>query len=506
MHPEIILFFSRHLLEYDIYSLIKAFWTGAEVRITYDIPEDTAGKALCCVIYEGAGEEISGVRFSVELPDREISEALQMYGQGSREARIGIEQGSTKLEIKNRVKQLVYCLLRDMAGKDLPWGDLTGIRPVGLVSHLLASGMTDAEILRYMQTEWFVSDVKSRLALETAKRERTVLEKIDPASGWSLYIGIPFCPSICLYCSFGSHPLERWKEQVEDYLEALKKELRAIAQMMNEKRLDTIYIGGGTPTSLSENQLEKLMDMVTEIFDIRQLCEFTVEAGRPDTISQKKLRILKSHGVSRISVNPQTMNEKTLERIGRKHTVKETTDAFALAREEGFDNINMDLIIGLPGEGEHDVAYTLGEIKKLSPDSLTIHSLALKRATRLNLFREDYESDAFVNSEEIMEMTKTCAEEMGMHPYYLYRQKNIAGNFENTGYAREGKEGLYNILIMEQRQMIVAAGSGASTKLFADGGRIIRIENVKDLTQYLERVDEMIEKKRSGLTALRSGA
>ncbi|MBR2560868.1 MAG: coproporphyrinogen dehydrogenase HemZ, partial [Eubacterium sp.] len=311
---------------------------------------------------------------------------------------------------------------------------------------------------------------------------------------------------ICLYCSFGSHPLERWKEQVEDYLEALKKELRAIAQMMNEKRLDTIYIGGGTPTSLSENQLEKLMDMVTEIFDIRQLSEFTVEAGRPDTITKKKLQILKGHGVSRISVNPQTMNEKTLERIGRKHTVIETTDAFALAREEGFDNINMDLIIGLPGEGERDVAYTLGEIKKLSPDSLTIHSLALKRATRLNLFREEYESDAFVNSEEIMEMTKACAEEMGMHPYYLYRQKNIAGNFENTGYAREGKEGLYNILIMEQRQMIVAAGSGASTKLFADGGRIIRIENVKDLTQYLERVDEMIEKKRSGLNALRSGA
>ena len=498
MRPEITLFFSDKYLEYDIYSLIKAFWPQAEIQITYDRPEEPSEKTLCLVEYDGEKEKIGGVRFRMEIPDGGAAEALGIREDTPRQADRAIAPDTPKLEIKNQVKQVVYRLLCELTGRALPWGDLTGIRPVGLVSNLLEQGLSDEEILRHMKTEWYVSDGKCRLALETAKTEQKILRELQPESGWSLYIGIPFCPSICLYCSFGSHPLDRYQDKVDDYLAALKTELAAIAGMMKGRRLDTIYIGGGTPTSISAEQLEGLLETVGDLFPVPLLKEYTVEAGRPDTITEEKLEVLRRHGVSRISVNPQTMNDRTLERIGRKHTAKETREAFALARKAGFDNINMDLIVGLPGEGEREVAKTLEEIRALSPDSLTIHSLALKRATRLHLFREEYEDESFVSSEAIMDMTRDCAEEMGMHPYYLYRQKNMAGNFENTGYAAAGKEGLYNILIMEQRQPILAAGSGASTKLFGAGGQIIRIENVKDLTQYLERTGEMIEKKRRG--------
>ena len=231
-----------------------------------------------------------------------------------------------------------------------------------------------------------------------------------------------------------------------------------------------------------------------------------MEAGRPDTITKEKLQVLRQFPVDRISVNPQTMNQETLDRIGRKHTVEETRTAFAAARDAGFTNINMDLIVGLPGEGEKEVARTLEEIRKLSPDSLTVHSLALKRATRLHLLRDAYEEESFVNSERIMDMTEACAADLGMTPYYLYRQKNIAGNFENVGYAREGKACLYNILIMEQRQTILGAGSGASTKLIHENGtRVDRVENVKDLQQYLTRIEEMTERKRKGIEAFLNG-
>ena len=233
---------------------------------------------------------------------------------------------------------------------------------------------------------------------------------------------------------------------------------------------------------------------------MEELKEFTVEAGRPDTITREKLAVLKEFPVSRISINPQTMNQETLDLIGRKHTVEDIREKFWTARELGFDNINMDLIVGLPGEHKEQVAHTLEEMKKLDPDSLTVHSLALKRATRLNLFKDQYEEISFENSREIMQMTESCAREMGMGPYYLYRQKNIAGNFENVGYAKLDKAGIYNILIMEEKQTIIAAGAGASTKfVFQHGERIERVENVKDLKNYVERIDEMLERKRDGI-------
>ena len=287
---------------------------------------------------------------------------------------------------------------------------------------------------------------------------------------------------------------------VEPYLKALFQELSFISEQMRGKTLDTIYIGGGTPTTLEADQLRRLLVHIQREFPMEELKEFTVEAGRPDTITREKLAVLKEFPVSRISINPQTMNQETLDLIGRKHTVEDIREKFWTARELGFDNINMDLIVGLPGEHKEQVAHTLEEMKKLDPDSLTVHSLALKRATRLNLFKDQYEEISFENSREIMQMTESCAREMGMGPYYLYRQKNIAGNFENVGYAKLDKAGIYNILIMEEKQTIIAAGAGASTKfVFQHGERIERVENVKDLKNYVERIDEMLERKRDGI-------
>lgn len=269
-----------------------------------------------------------------------------------------------------------------------------------------------------------------------------------------------------------------------------------MAEAFKDKKLNTIYIGGGTPTTLEPDQLECLLSKIENSFNLSFLQEWTVEAGRPDSITREKLKTIKRHPVTRISINPQTMKDETLELIGRRHTVLQVKDAFLLAREEGFDNINMDIIVGLPQETKEDVENTLEEIKKLGPDNLTVHSLAIKRAARLNTQKEEYAGMKSVNSESTMELTQDAAEEMGMKPYYLYRQKNMTGNMENVGYAKPGKEGIYNILIMEEMQTIVALGAGAITKAVYPNGRIERCENVKDIKTYLEKTDEMIERKK----------
>ena len=243
-------------------------------------------------------------------------------------------------------------------------------------------------------------------------------------------------------------------------------------------------------------QLDRLLSKIEDSFDFSHLLEYTVEAGRPDSITREKLVVLRKHGISRISINPQTMKQETLDLIGRRHTVAQTIESFHLARELGFDNINMDLIVGLPGEELDDVRHTMEEICKLSPDNLTVHSLAIKRAAKFRMFPEDYAGMRMENNWEIIELTAKYAREQGLLPYYLYRQKNMAGNFENVGYAAEGKAGLYNILIMEEKQTILALGAGSISKRVEPGRKIVRCENVKDVAQYIARVDEMIERKR----------
>ena len=260
--------------------------------------------------------------------------------------------------------------------------------------------------------------------------------------------------------------------------------------------LDTVYFGGGTPTSLSPEDLDTLITKLKNTFDFSTVQEFTVEAGRPDSITMEKLEVLKKHGVTRISINPQTMKQETLKIIGRRHTVEDVKDRFHMARELGFDNINMDLIIGLPEEDLDDVRSTMEQVKELGPDSLTVHSLAIKRAARLNTMKEVYKDLKITNTQEMIDLTAEYARGMGLEPYYLYRQKNMAGNFENVGYAKPGKACLYNILIMEEKGDILACGAGTTTKItYPDENRLERVENVKDVEQYISRINEMIERK-----------
>ena len=402
-----------------------------------------------------------------------------------------------RFETKNRIKRRLYVLLMGETGKQLPWGTLTGIRPTKIAMTKLAEGALPEEIFRYMKETYFTSDEKIRLSIEIAQRERQLLSAIDYKNGYSLYIGIPFCPTTCLYCSFTSYPIGKWKERTGEYLEALFREMDYVAEEKRGCTLDTVYFGGGTPTSLSPEDLDILITRLKKTFDFSTVQEFTVEAGRPDSITREKLQVLKNHGVTRISINPQTMKEETLKLIGRRHTVEDVKERFQMAREMGFDNINMDLIIGLPEEGLEDVRTTMEEVKALAPDSVTVHSLAIKRAARLNTMKEVYKDLKITNTQEMIDLTAQYAREMGLEPYYLYRQKNMAGNFENVGYAAPGKACIYNVLIMEEQQTIIGCGAGTTTKrLFPEENRIERVENVKDVEQYISRIDEMIERKR----------
>ena len=405
-------------------------------------------------------------------------------------------EDSDRKTIRDNLKRELYRAFNKITGKVLPWGTLTGIRPTKILYNFMEEGMDEASIKEQIAKEYLASPAKIDLACEVAQNERRLLHSVDFEKGYSLYVGIPFCPTTCLYCSFTSYPLSLWKNRVDEYLDALIKELSFYSEMLKGKKATSIYMGGGTPTTLNAGQLTRLITFIRENFDISELKEFTVEAGRPDSIDESKLEALRALDIDRISINPQTMNQKTLDLIGRRHSVTQVKDAFYLARECGFTNINMDLIIGLPGETKEDVAHTLDELRIMRPDSLTVHSLAIKRAARLNIFKDDYKDYRIENTDEIISMTYDFAKELGLEPYYLYRQKNMAGNFENVGYAKKDCFGLYNVLIMEEVQTIVAAGAGTVCKRVYPGGRIERCDNVKDVGLYISKIDEMIERKR----------
>lgn len=409
----------------------------------------------------------------------------------------GLAEGPEKKYLKKELKKQIYRVMHELTKAELPWGALTGIRPTKLIVTMIeaAPDVTDEEITSFLKENYYVTDEKAALGIQIARREIKLLEKIDYEEGYSLYIGIPFCPTTCLYCSFTSYPIGAYTKKADDYVTALLKEISYASARFADRKLNSIYIGGGTPTTLEPEQLERLLHAVRDSFDFSHNREFTVEAGRPDSITPEKLAVLLKYGVTRISINPQTMNQKTLDLIGRYHTVEQVKETFQMARSMGFDNINMDFIVGLPGETMEDIRFSMEEVQKLNPDSLTIHSLAIKRAARLNIMREQYKDFTIENNEQIMELCAAAAENMGMTPYYMYRQKNIAGNMENVGYARTGRAGIYNILIMEEKQTIVALGAGSVTKRIYPDGRIERCANVKDVGQYIDRIDEMIERK-----------
>lgn len=467
---------SSSAYEQDIRELCMAFYPG-EVYIHEEAPDIR----LCLRGRED--QEASGFILTLEEGDYLETQTVTV-------------DYSDRFETKNRIKRLLYRMLQKRTGRNLPWGTLTGIRPTKIAMTKLGEGRTDEEIRQYMKDTYYTSDEKIALSIEIAHREKDLLSAIDYEHGYSLYIGIPFCPTTCLYCSFTSSPIGKWEGRTGEYLEALFKEMDYTARKMAGRPLDTVYFGGGTPTALSAVDLELLMGKLKQTFNFKDVKEFTVEAGRPDSITWEKLEVLKRFGVTRISINPQTMQQKTLDLIGRRHTVEEVKDRFLLARQMGFDNINMDLIIGLPGEEPEDVRQTLEAVRALSPDSLTVHSLAIKRAARLNTMKEQYADYKITNTQEMVDLTAAYAGEMGMEPYYLYRQKNMAGNFENVGYSVPGKACIYNILIMEEKQTILACGAGTTTKvLYPAENRLERAENVKDVEQYIERIEEMLLRK-----------
>ena len=367
--------FNKKEFEYDAYTLVKAFYPKEEVKM-YCTLEEEKPKDYEKLVSISYGDQVV---IGVHTRDQTLEDAAPY------------DEGEDRKKRKNILKQILYKLLVQETGHTLPWGNLTGIRPVKIAMGLIEEGMTNAQAADYMRNTYFTSNEKTALAIAIANRERDILKDIDYQKGYSLYVGIPFCPSICLYCSFSSSPLEKWRDRVDDYLTALLKELDFIAQAMKGRPLNTIYIGGGTPTTLEPDQLRRLLGHIQEKFPVEEVSEYTIEAGRPDSITREKLLAIREFPVTRISVNPQTMNQKTLELIGRKHSVEDTIKAFLLARDCGFDNINMDLIVGLPGEHKEDVEHTLEEVKKLQPDSLTVHSLAVKRAARLNIFRDQYQ-------------------------------------------------------------------------------------------------------------------
>ncbi len=467
---------NRGDFEYDIHALVKAFFPKQEVSVT-------------------AEEKLYGEPIELLLSVEYRADSVRILGEAFGSTEFFVDY-SDRTSVKNKLKQQLYLMLSAYTGTEQPWGTLTGIRPTKIPMKMLEEHRTDDEIVSFMKETYFTSREKIDLAISIAKREQKVLNKADCEHGFSLYIGIPFCPTTCLYCSFTSFPIAVWEKRTDEYLDALGHELEEMAHLCAGRPLNAVYIGGGTPTTLSPRQLNRLLEQVKSLFDLSACLEFTVEAGRPDSITREKLKVLRQHEIDRISINPQTMKQETLQIIGRHHTVEQTIESFWMAREMGFSDINMDLILGLPDESLSDVRHTMDQIGKLAPDNLTVHSLALKRAARLRIQQELYKDFKIENTQEHMDVVASAAAQMGLLPYYLYRQKSMAGNLENVGYALPGKEGVYNILMMEEKQTIVACGAGSISKRVYPDGRIERCENVKDVSQYIARIGEMIERKR----------
>jgi coproporphyrinogen dehydrogenase HemZ len=414
------------------------------------------------------------------------------------------EDGLSKRE---GVKKSVFKFLSKLTEKVVPWGTMVGIRPSKIALDLLQKGYSEKEIIQYYQNTYGTSEEKARLCTVVAKAERKIVNK--DKNTVSIYIGMPFCPTRCSYCSFASNPINACKGIVEPYLEALNFEIKAVSNYIKNKGLtvECIYFGGGTPTSVSDSEFKYILESISRAFNSNnKVKEFTVECGRPDSISRDKLITMKENNVHRISINPQTMNDNTLKQIGRNHSVSDVVDTFHMARSLGFDNINMDIIVGLPKEGIVEMENTCREILKLKPESITVHCMAVKRASKLyedsldeNIF-SDVESDKL---NRMFSMTGELADMLGMNPYYMYRQKNMVAGLENLGYALKGRECIYNIQMIEEVQTIIALGADAVSKvIFSGEGRIERFANVKDVREYINRYDEMINKKINLLNTL----
>lgn len=392
--------------------------------------------------------------------------------------------------------QLLYKLLCDFTGLTQPWGILTGVRPVKLLRRL-AEESSEEQAVKKFEKDFFVSNEKIALSRETEHNERKILELSKPES-FSLYVGIPFCPSRCSYCSFVMASIERAEKLIEPYTKLLCEEIKQTAEIANKLglRLETVYFGGGTPTTLSAEQLDTVLGTVNNSFDMSTCREFTVEAGRPDTIDIAKLFALKENKVDRISINPQTVNNEVLKTIGRKHTAQQFFDAFELARKCGFDNINTDLIAGLPTDTTESFKNSLDSIVRLNAECITVHTLCMKRASRLTTEGVTLDLQQARDAREMLAYTQNVLGQNEYIPYYMYRQSRMVGNLENVGWSKRGFESLYNVYVMDETHTILACGSGGVTKLKRNNPDYLeRIFNFKYPYEYIDRFDELIQRK-----------
>ncbi|MCG8482369.1 MAG: coproporphyrinogen dehydrogenase HemZ [Clostridia bacterium] len=474
--------------KYEVETLIQLFITPSSFRFI--------GKEAL----EGNQSFLLTIYVTNDHEDLQIRTAFFKNGETMHQVNekevINYNKPITKKEIKDGVKKSIYIIFEKVYAYSPPWGILTGIRPSKIVNEMMDQNINEEEIIEHLREHYKIQEEKISLLMKVCQNERPILNNSVP-NGVSLYIGIPFCPSKCIYCSFTSYPADEY--EVNQYLVALKKEIQYVGQELKngQNKIETIYIGGGTPTVLSQEQLKELLEWIHEYFDLKFLKEFTVECGRPDTITHQKLDALKAYGVDRISINPQTMKAETLRTIGRKHTPEQIKEAFIMARDFGFKSINADLITGLPHEDLEDFRQSLETLIDLGPQNITVHTLALKKASRLKQIREEYR---YMSETCVKDMLKEASRLMAYyeyHPYYLYRQKYISGNFENIGYCKEGHECIYNIRIMEEKQTIIALGAGAVSKVyFEKENRLERVPNVSNYEIYMGRIDEMIHRKK----------
>ena len=404
---------------------------------------------------------------------------------------VGADELENKRLCKRAVKNAVYQAMKQATGRKPPWGSLTGIRPTRLFYEQLSAGCDEETACRNLEALFDVDREKVELLRDIASIQSGM--ELPGREDLDVYVGIPFCRTRCSYCSFAATDLKHGGRLTEPYVEAVTREMRLVSGDLQHKRVRGLYIGGGTPTALTRDQLARVIDCALECFPGAQ--EFTVEAGRPDTIDRDMLEMLRSRGVGRVSLNPQTMCDETLQRVGRAHTAADIERVYAMMRDMDFAVINMDLIMALPGETLDDVKYTLERVAKLMPDNLTVHTLAIKRAAALRT--EGYAADERV-AQEMVTLSARAARSMGLSPYYLYRQKYMAGNLENVGYCRPGAPSIYNVDIMEEIAPIAEFGAGAISKwLYPAARRIERAPNVKNIEQYIARVDEMAQRKRA---------
>ena len=472
--------FSGNDYKYEVEAIVKLFFPATSFDFLFDATNSIGD--ICCVRRK-VSKKYTYLYAYVRIDDKHKRLSTKIINNTERYDN-SCEQGLCKL--------LFQCL-KELTNKTPSWGILTGIRPVKRINLLLDENKTKDEIYTSLQKNFFVTPKKLDLAYQTAITQRELLK--TNANSFSLYVSIPFCPTRCSYCSFVSHSIESAKKLIPDYINKLCDEIKItseIADKLNLK-LDTVYFGGGTPTSLLAEELDQIMNCVSNCFNLSQIREYTVEAGRADTITSDKLKVIKKNNATRISINPQTMNDDVLRAIGRNHTSDQTISAYNLARDLGFDNINMDLIAGLPTDTVEGFKHTVDKVIELDPENVTVHTLSLKRSSALFQNCDDIKNNPVADMVDysIEQLTKNS-----YNPYYLYRQKNTLGNLENVGYSKTGFESLYNIFIMEEMQTILSVGAAASTKLVnQSSGDIRRIYNFKFPYEYIDRFDLLMQKK-----------